>query len=170
MARRATALGYRICFYDPRVERCGEGIAQGGTLESLLETADVISLHLPLSPDTEHLMNDARFSRMKHGATLVNTARGGIVDTGALLRALQSGIVSMALLDVVQEEPAPPQALIEHERVLLTPHAAFYSERSLAELKANALETIMGLLEGTEIKTLVNPDCVSGGGEGICLN
>lgn len=170
LARRATALGYRICFYDPWVERCGEGIAQGGTLESLLETADVISLHLPLRPDTEHLMNDARFSRMKHGATLVNTARGGIVDTGALLRALHSGIVSMALLDVVQEEPAPPQALIEHERVLLTPHAAFYSERSLAELKANALETIMGLLKGTEIKTVVNPDCVSGGGKGTCLN
>ncbi|MNP66104.1 D-lactate dehydrogenase [compost metagenome] len=76
----------------------------------------------------------------------------------------------MALLDVVQEEPAPPQALIEHERVLLTPHAAFYSKCSLAELKANALETILGLLQGTNIKTVVNPDCVSGGGKGICLN
>ncbi len=166
LARRAAAMGYRICFYDPWVESCVEGIAQVGTLEHLLDTADVISLHLPLNPDTGHLMNDARFSRMKHGATLVNTARGGIVDTNALLRALQSGVVSMALLDVVQEEPAPPQSLIEHERVLLTPHAAFYSERSLAELKANALETILGLLQGTNIKTVVNPDCVSGEAKG----
>lgn len=165
LARRATALGYRIRFYDPGVERCVEGIAQGGTLEWLLDTADVISLHLPLTPDTAHLMNDGRFLRMKRGATLVNTARGGIVDTDALLRALQSGGVSMALLDVVEEEPAPPQALIEHERVLLTPHAAFYSKRSLAQLKANALETMLGLLQGKTVKTVVNPDCVSGGGK-----
>lgn len=162
LARRATAMGYRICFYDPWVEHCVEGIAQGSTLESLLDTADVISLHLPLNPRTVHLMNDARFSRMKRGATLVNTARGSIVDTDALLRALQSGIVSIALLDVVHEEPAPPQALIEHERVLLTPHAAFYSDRSLAELKANALVTIMSLLQGAKIQTVVNPGCVLG--------
>ncbi|MCX4220558.1 NAD(P)-binding domain-containing protein [Pseudomonas sp. MCal1] len=161
LARRAAALGYRICFYDPGVERCAEGIATGVTLDSLLETADILSLHLPLTPDTAHLMNDAAFSRMKHGATLVNTARGGIVDTDALLRALQAGGVSMALLDVVQEEPAPLQALIEHERVLLTPHAAFYSERSLAQLKANALETLLALLQGKTVETVVNSDCVS---------
>lgn len=161
VARRAAALGYQVCFYDPWVEHCVEGIAQGRTLDSLLATADVLSLHLPLTPHTEHLMNDARFSRVKHGATLVNTARGGIVDTVALLRALQSGVVSMALLDVVQEEPAPPRALIEHERVLLTPHAAFYSERSLAQLKANALETMLDLLQGKTIGTVVNAECVS---------
>ncbi|QVM94948.1 C-terminal binding protein [Pseudomonas sp. SORT22] len=161
LARRAAAMGYRICFYDPWVERCAEDIAQCGTLESLLEVADVISLHLPLTNDTENLLSDACFSRMKRGMTFVNTARGGIVDTKALLRALQSGVVSMALLDVVQEEPAPPQALLEHERVLLTPHAAFYSERSLAQLKADALETMLSLLNGEHVKSVVNTDCVS---------
>jgi D-3-phosphoglycerate dehydrogenase/C-terminal binding protein len=161
LARRAAALGYRICFYDPGVERCDEDIATGVTLDSLLGTADVLSLHLPLTPATVHLINDAAFLRMKHGATLVNTARGGIVDTDALLRALQARVVSMVLLDVVQEEPAPPKALIEHERVLLTPHAAFYSERSLAQLKANALETLLALLQGQTVDTVVNPDCVS---------
>ncbi|WP_426235394.1 NAD(P)-dependent oxidoreductase [Pseudomonas sp. TWP3-2] len=166
LARRAAAMGYQVRFYDPGVERCVEGIAQGGTLDSLLATADVLSLHLPLTPDTVHLLNDATFSRMRHGAILVNTARGSIVDTDALLRALQSGIVSMALLDVAQEEPAPPRALIEHERVLLTPHAAFYSERSLAQLKASALETMLGLLQGETVNTVVNPDCVSGEAKG----
>lgn len=166
LARRAVAMGYQVRFYDPGVERCVEGIAQGSTLDSLLATADVLSLHLPLTPDTVHLLNDATFSRMKHGATLVNTARGSIADTDALLRALQSGIVSMAPLDVVQEEPAPPRALIEHERVLLTPHAAFYSERSLAQLKASALETMLGLLQGKTVNTVVNPDCVSGEAKG----
>lgn len=67
----------------------------------------------------------------------------------------------MALLDVVQEEPSAPKALIEHERVLMTPHAAFYSERSLAELKRNALQTMLTLLQGDKVKTLVNPDCIA---------
>ena len=159
LARRAAAMGYQICYYDPCVERCVEGIAEGGSLESLLAKADVISLHLPLTPDTRHLLNDLCFSGIKRGATLVNTARGAIVDTDALLRALRSGLVSMAFLDVLQEEPAPPQALIDHERVLLTPHAAFYSERSLGQLKASALGTMLSLLRGERVATVVNLDC-----------
>ncbi|QVM89197.1 C-terminal binding protein [Pseudomonas entomophila] len=160
LARRASVLGYRLCFYDPRIEECPQGLAQRVTLEALLKQADVISLHLPLTPQSLHLMNDARFAQVKRGATLVNTARGGIIDSQSLLRALQSGAVSMALLDVVQEEPAVPSALSEHERVLMTPHAAFYSERSLAELKRNALQTMLALLRGDKVKTLVNLDCV----------
>lgn len=159
LARRAAAMGYQICYYDPCVERCVEGFAEGGSLESLLGKADVISLHLPLTPDTRHLLNDRCFSRIKRGATLVNTARGAIVDTDALQRAMQSGLVSMAFLDVLQEEPAPPQALIDHERVLLTPHAAFYSDRSLRQLKASALGTMLSLLRGERVDTVVNPDC-----------
>ncbi|MDY1048878.1 C-terminal binding protein [Pseudomonas coleopterorum] len=161
LAHRASVLGYQLCFYDPWIERCTQGFAQRVTLESLLKQADVISLHLPLTPDSQHLLNDASFAQVKRGVALVNTARGGIVDTEALLRALRSGTVSMALLDVVQEEPSAPKALIEHERVLMTPHAAFYSERSLAELKNNALQTMLALLRGDKVKTLVNPDCVA---------
>ena len=159
LAQRAAALGYRLCFYDPWVERCSQGLAQRVTLEVLLELADVISLHLPLTAQSRHLLNDASFAQVKRGATLVNTARGGIVDSEALLRALESGTVSMALLDVVQEEPSAPKALIEHERVLMTPHAAFYSERSLAELKRTALQTMLALLRGERVETLVNPEC-----------
>lgn len=161
LAHRAAALGYQLCFYDPCVPRCPKGLAQRVTLESLLEQADVISLHLPLTAHTRHLLNDARFARLKPGATLVNTARGGIVDSQALLRALHAGTVSMALLDVVQEEPLAPKALIEHERVLMTPHAAFYSERSLAALKREALRTMLALLHGEQLNTLVNPGCIA---------
>ncbi|MNJ39829.1 Glycerate dehydrogenase [compost metagenome] len=161
LAYRASALGYRLRFYDPWIEHCPLGLAQRVTLESLLGQADVISLHLPLTAQSRHLLNDARFAQVKRGATLVNTARGGIVDSEALLRALQSGAVSMALLDVVQEEPFVPKALLEHERVLMTPHAAFYSERSLAELKRNALQTMLALLRGDKVKTLVIPDYIA---------
>ncbi|MGH8466367.1 MAG: C-terminal binding protein [Pseudomonas sp.] len=161
LAQRAWALGFRLYFYDPWIGQCTQGLAQRVTLESLLAQADVISLHLPLTAQSRHLLNDARFAQVKRGATLVNTARGGIVDSDALLRALQSGTVSMALLDVVQEEPFAPKALIEHERVLMTPHAAFYSEHSLAELKRNALQTVLALLQGEEVRTLVNPQCIA---------
>lgn len=161
LAHRAAALGYQLRFYDPQVERCPQGLAQRVTLECLLGQADVISLHLPLTAHTRQLFNDARFALMKPGATLVNTARGAIVDSAALLRALQAGTLSMALLDVVQEEPAAPRALREHERVLMTPHAAFYSERSLAALKCNALRTMEALLRGDTVETLVNPGCIA---------
>ncbi|MDH1985335.1 C-terminal binding protein [Pseudomonas sp. GD03689] len=161
LAHRASMLGYQLCFHDPWIEQCPLGLAQRVTLEALLGQADVISLHLPLTAQSRHLLNDTRFAQVKHGATLVNTARGAIVDSAALLRALQSGTVSMALLDVVQEEPCVPKALIEHERVLMTPHAAFYSERSLAELKRNALQTMLALLRGEKVKTLINPDCMA---------
>lgn len=157
LACKASALGYQLCFYDPWIKQCPLGLAQPITLESLLGQADVISLHLPLTAQSRHLMSDARFAQVKRGATLVNTARGAIVDSEALLRALQSGAISMALLDVVQEEPFVPKALLEHERVLMTPHAAFYSERSLVELKRNALQTMLALLRGEKVKTLVNP-------------
>ncbi|MBV4551294.1 C-terminal binding protein [Pseudomonas sp. SWRI102] len=159
LAHRAAAMGYQVCYYDPCVERCVEDIAQGESLESLLSKADVISLHLPLTPDTRHLLNDRFFSRIKRGATLVNTARGAIVDTDALLRALKSGHVSTAMLDVLEEEPAPPQMLIDHERVVLTPHAAFYSKQSLLELKTNALSALLGLLRGERVDTVINPGC-----------
>ena len=166
LAHRAAVLGYQLCFYDPFIERCPHELAQRVTLESLLEHADIISLHLPLNAQSRHLLNDTSFARVKHGATLVNTARGGIVDTEALLRALQSGTISMALLDVAQEEPSLPKALIEHSCVLLTPHAAFYSERSLAELKRNALQTMMALLRGEKVDTLVNPKCIAAEAKG----
>lgn len=161
LAHRASALGYQLYFYDPWIEQCPVGLAQRVTLEALLGQADVVSLHLPLTAQNRHLLNDTRFAQFKRGATLVNTARGAIVDSQALLRALQSGAVSMALLDVVQEEPLVPKALLEHAHVLMTPHAAFYSERSLAELKRNALQTLLALLRGDEVKTLVNPGCIA---------
>lgn len=166
LAYRASALGYQLCFYDPWVEQCPQGLAQRMTLEALLEQADIVSLHLPLTAQSRYLFDDARFAQVKRGAILVNTARGGIIDSAALLRALEAGTLSMALLDVVKEEPFAPKALIEHARVLMTPHAAFYSERSLAQLKHDALQTMLTLQRGDKVKTLVNPDCIANEAKG----
>lgn len=161
VARRANAFGFQIYYYDPNVDRCAEEIAQRCTLEELLGMADILSLHLPLTAKTRHLLNDHLFSKIKRGASLVNTARGGIVDTFSMLRALESGILSQAFLDVVQEEPNIPQELARNEQIMLTPHAAFYSDRSLAQLKSRALETVVALWQGKAVPTLVNPELLT---------
>ncbi|MGE8420250.1 Glycerate dehydrogenase [compost metagenome] len=147
VARRAAAFGYRVKFHDPALTRCPDEAAQACSFETLLAQADILSLHLPLSPATRHLLNDRSFARIKPGAALINTSRGALIDNDSLLRALDSGRVGQALLDVVEHEPDVPRALREHERVAMTPHAAFYSHRSLSTLKAKALQTLLAMLE-----------------------
>lgn len=161
VARRAAAFGFRINFYDPGVDSCVEGIAHSCTLEELLGSADILSLHLPLTADSRHLLSDSFFTQVKRGASLVNTARGGIVDTLSLLRAVESGRLSQAFLDVVEEEPCIPEVLARHERIMLSPHAAFYSNRSLDQLKSSALDTVIALLQGKTVATLVNPEVLA---------
>jgi phosphoglycerate dehydrogenase-like enzyme len=100
-------------------------------LEELLETADVVSLHLPLSAATARIMDAAAFARMRPGAFLVNTARGELVDEGALLAALESGRLAGAALDTLAKEPPPPDhPLLGRDDVLLTPHTAWLTRES----------------------------------------
>lgn len=141
VAERGRALGFSVAGYDT-VRRDLPGVSQV-TLPDLLATSDVVTLHAPLTNETRQLMDDSAFARMKPGAVLVNTARGGLVDSGALVRALASGRLAGAGLDVL--DPEPPSAshpLLRDERVIITPHAAFYSEESLAELKRRAAEGV----------------------------
>ncbi|WP_434119685.1 NAD(P)-dependent oxidoreductase [Pseudomonas fortuita] len=149
VARRAAAFGYQLKFHDPAFAHCPDGVAQACSFEALLAQADILTLHLPLTSATHHLFNERNLARIKPGAVLVNTSRGGLIDSDSLLRALDSGQVSQALLDVVGHEPAILPALRTHARVALTPHAAFCSQRSLSTLKARALGTLLAMLEKT---------------------
>jgi phosphoglycerate dehydrogenase-like enzyme len=91
----------------------------------------VISMHLPLTADTEGLIDRAALERMRPGALLVNVARGGLIDAGALLEALDAGRLGGAALDVLETEPpAADDPLLRHPRTLITPHAAYYSDRA----------------------------------------
>ena len=145
VASRAQTLGFAVAGYDPVAPDTGQVSRLPFT--ELLATSDVISLHVPLSEATRHLLDDAAFALMKPGAVLVNTARGGLVDADALVRALDSGRLAGAALDVLDPEPpASGNALLLDERVIVTPHAAFYSEESLAELKRRVAEGLVTAL------------------------
>jgi D-3-phosphoglycerate dehydrogenase / 2-oxoglutarate reductase len=147
VASRALALGFAVAGYDP-VPRDVGGVS-ALPFKELLATSDVISLHAPLGEATRHLLDDAAFTLMKPGSVLVNTARGGLVDPAALARALDSGRLAGAALDVLDREPPTlDDPLLHDERVIVTPHAAFYSEESLAEMKRRVAEGLVAALTG----------------------
>ena len=158
-ARKARGLGFRVIGTDPRY--AAGSTTPGGTAvvtpEELLAQADLLSLHLPLIPQTRHLIDDRAFAQMKRGVKIVNTCRGGVMDTAALVRALEGGIVAGAGLDVFEEEPLPiTSPLLAFDQVMLSPHAAWYSEESFAELKRRAMENILEVCEGRAVANTVN--------------
>jgi phosphoglycerate dehydrogenase-like enzyme len=147
VAERARCFGLRVVAYDPQVPWGGEAAAMLASLPELLRGADFVSLHLPLRPDTAHLINDRALALIKPGSILINTSRGGLVDTGALLRALDRGSLAAAGLDVFPEEP-PDAALFDRPGLLLSPHSAYYSAEAIVELKRSAAQAVAVVLTG----------------------
>jgi D-3-phosphoglycerate dehydrogenase/C-terminal binding protein len=154
VAQRAAAFGIRVVFHDPYnhpgIEKA-LGIERRHHLDDLLAESDVVSLHVPLTPDTRHLLDAARLHRMKPGSLLINTARGALIDVSALPAALAEERPAHVGLDVVEGEPAVPQWLRGHERALLSPHAAFYSVESMAELRTRAAEAVLQMITGAPV-------------------
>jgi D-3-phosphoglycerate dehydrogenase len=141
VARRALAFRFRVVAADP-TRPAVEGVRLV-ELEELLATSDLVCVTTRFDPSTRHLLNAAAFARMKSGAYLVNTSRGGAVDQAALVDALRSGHLGGAALDVLEREPiSPDDPLLSLPNVVLTPHAAFYSRESLVEMKRRAAEAI----------------------------
>ena len=127
VAVRAQAFGLRVLgwSYRPIEIPGGESVS----LSQLFAESDIVSLHVPLKANTRHLIDDAALAQMKPGALLINTARGGLIDEAALVRALQSGTISGACLDVFAEEPLPADSpLRQLDNVILTPHTAGYPD------------------------------------------
>lgn len=121
VAERAIAFGMKVIAYDIITIKTDLELKQV-SLEELLKHADIISLHLPKTPETTHMLSDKEFEQMKDGVIIVNASRGGIVDEKALLRALEIGKVKTAALDVYEKEPPEDFSLIDHPNVLPTPH------------------------------------------------
>jgi D-3-phosphoglycerate dehydrogenase len=145
-ARRLAAFGCKVLGYSPS-GRAVPGVAIG-TLEVLIANSDAIIIHAPLTEASQHLMSAERISAMKPGAVLINVSRGPLVDTDALIAALERGHLSGAGLDVVEGEPQPPRALVDRADVIVTPHIAFSSEASLAELRRRSAEEVVRVLAG----------------------
>lgn len=117
-------------------------------LPDLLAQADAIIIHVPLTPETHHLIGDETLAHIKPGAFLINVSRGPVVDNAALEAALLSGRLSGAGLDVIEGEPAPPRSLTALPQVIVTPHVAFSSDASLIELRRKSAETVVSALRG----------------------
>jgi glyoxylate reductase len=160
-ARRARALGMTIVYSAPRrvdTEVEAELAATRVPLDELLATADVVSLHCPLRPETHHLLDAAALARMKPTAFLINTTRGAVVDEEALVDALRSGVIAGAGLDVYEREPIVHPGLLELENVVLLPHlgsATVETRTAMAVLAARNVVAVLG--EGEPLTPVAAP-------------
>ena len=134
------------------------------SLDELLRRSDVVSLHVPLTSDTRHLIDRRRLALMRPEAVLVNTARGALVDEVALLDALQAGRLRAAALDVFEREPPEGSRLLELPNVVLTPHIGGVSERSVQEMTRRATGAVLDVLAGRVPANLVNPEALAAAG------
>ncbi len=158
VATRAAALGLKVIATTRRRESLGNAVAWVD-LPTLLAESDFVSLHLPLSEGTRHVINADALRQMKPSAFLINTSRGGLIDHTALAAALAEDRLAGAALDV--QDPEPPVLSVSpynHSRVIVTPHVAFLSEESLRELRTRACAQVLACLHGQRPENVVNPD------------
>ena len=165
LAQRMAPFGLRILGHDPYLndEQIRSLGAEPATLEQLLAEADLVSLHVPLSPATRHLIDADKLSLMKATAAIVNTSRGPIIDEAALIRALQEGRLFGAALDVTEQEPPAadnPLLQIDPQRVILTPHFAASSEEVHADLHREVAAAAAAVLAGRWPPSGMNPNVV----------
>jgi D-3-phosphoglycerate dehydrogenase len=158
VAVRAAAFGMHVLYADPFIGD-GQFDAPGKKvgIDALLAESDFVSLHPPLTPDTRKMMNDAAFSKMKPSAFVINCARGPVIDTEALVRALDAKKIAGCALDTTDPEPLPdPHPLRGRENVIIAPHAAWYSEQAMAGLQAGAPGEVRRVLAGEWPVNVVN--------------
>ncbi len=154
---RLHGFGCRVLAYD----RCSSASAEYAPLDELIRRSDIVTLHTPLTRDTYHLLNRQRFEQMKDGVFIINTGRGALVDTDALLDALGSGRVGGAALDVLEDEegvfycdrrrrPVESGRLLRlHQmpNVIITPHTAYYTDHALRDIVENTLSNCLRFRE-----------------------
>ena len=152
VGRRAKGFGMRILYFSrtrkPEFER--ETGAKFAALEELLRESDFISLHVPLTPETRHLIGRREFAIMKDGAILINTARGEVVDEEAMIEALKSGKLFAAGLDVYYGEPEVNLELLKLKNVVLTPHIGSATEKTRRKMAEMVCEDVVRVLKGEE--------------------
>lgn len=159
VAKKAKAFGFNLISYDPYVgQNVGDEYeVKMVDLDYLIENSDFITLNLPLTEETQHIINLEMFRKMKDTAYLINTGRGPLVKEDDLYRALKENIIAGAAIDVTETEPLPKDnKLFELENLIVTPHAAFFTEDSFVELRERAFKEAINVLEGKEPENQVN--------------
>jgi len=168
-ALRAKALGMDVRFFDPYAPDGRDkalGVRRCETLHELLSTSDIVSVHCPNSPETHHLINEETLAQMKPDSFLVNTARGAVVDVAAVFNAVERNQLRGAAIDVLETEPPiENDPLIKawrdpshpaYDRIIINPHAAFYSEQGLDDMRIKGSENCRRVLSGEPARNVIN--------------
>ncbi len=160
VARRAEGFNMKIIFHDPNWNETESGLnASPVDLDTLLHQSDFITIHTPLTTQTQHMIDAASFNKMKPNAILINTARGGVVDPTALYTALKDHRIQAAALDVTEPEPLPLDSpLLELENLIICPHIASASNSTRARMSIMAAENLIAGLKGEKLPNCVNPE------------
>ena len=175
-ALRAKALGMDVVYFDPYRDDGYDkalGVRRAETLDELLQQSHVVSLHCYLHDETYHLINAHSLAQFRPGAYLINTARGAVVDTNAIPKAIASGRLAGAGIDVLEREPPPDDDPLvmawrdpthpAYDRVVITPHGAFYCEQGFTDLRSKAAITCRKALVGEPLRNVVNAACCDSG-------
>ncbi len=157
LATRAIAFGMSVIAYDPYFDTAfaaEHGIKQT-ELHDLIPQADVISLHVPLTEQTRHMIGTGQIARMKDGAFVINTARGGLVDEAAAAEAIKSGKLGGIGLDAFEVEPPTESPLMGLQNVVLTPHAGAHTDEAVAGMGLMAVQNLIDVLQGRECRCVI---------------
>ncbi len=157
VALRLMPFGLKILAYDPYLSQDVKNNfnAQFTELEEVLKEADYLTLHLPATPQTTHIMQNKTFDLMKDSAYLINTSRGQLVKNEDLLQALNSGKLNGAALDVIEGDSKNMHIFADCDKVILTPHSAYYSTQSSTNMKIDSAEVFADFIKGNELKNVV---------------
>ena len=161
LAEKVKGMGLTLLAFDPYVsaEVADSYSVKLVELDELLKRSNLISVHVPLTEETYHLLSEREFALMKPGAVLVNTSRGAVVDEVALARALRDGPLAAAGLDVLEHEPAGPDCpLLDLDNITITPHVAAYAEESVGDLYRGACRIAIDVIQGRWPQSVVNPE------------
>jgi D-3-phosphoglycerate dehydrogenase len=161
LATKVTALGMQVITYDPYLDEqlAREMGMEKVSFDALLDRSDFISVHAPLTKETHHIFGEATFEKMKNSSSIINTARGGLIDESALVAAIDCGKIAGAALDVLEFETAVTplrSALVNHPKVIVTAHTAWLSEEARTTLQARAIAQVLDCLRGERPYGLIN--------------
>lgn len=160
VARRAVGFKMKVLYNSHSHDEAAENSlgVEYRELDQLLAESDFVSIHVPLTDETRHLINEERLNKMKHGAYIINTSRGGIIDEMALVKALQDGHLAGAALDVHEREPQMNPELMQMENVILTPHIASATHEVREKMTQQAVDNVLKTLAGETPGDLVNKE------------
>lgn len=153
VAKRAIGFEMKVIGYDPYLDpntMRNNGIEPVSDIDRLIQEADIISLHIPLTGETKHIINSERIQKMKDGAILINCARGGVVDEEALYQALESGKLAGAALDVFEQEPPQNSPLLSLDNIILTPHIGASTNEAQKRVGIESAKTIIKFFENSK--------------------